>query len=78
METSDEIIGRAWRDGIMRGAAERSGIGDVTEGPLVGQLVYVFAQLGERSCADAVMKAELQAELGKGRRAIDELPDSGG
>lgn len=57
MSKSDDIIERAWREGAMRAAAKRSGIGDVTEGPVVASLVYVFAQLGEPSCERALAKA---------------------
>lgn len=65
----DEIINRAWnrppttRDMLdragMSGYAMRqpTGIGDVHESKIVGDLVGLFAQLGEPSCALAVKRA---------------------
>lgn len=76
MGRSDDIIDQAWREGVVRATVKRTGIGDVTENPkIVGPLVYVFAQLGVRSCIDALAKAATNAELEKGRRASDERPD---
>ena len=55
MTTSDEIIQQAWRDGLLRAAEKRNGIGDVTESlDVIVPLIYVFAQLGEPSCVRAM------------------------
>ena len=55
MTTSDEIIQQACRDGLLRAAEKRNGIGDVTESlEVVVPLIYVFAQLGEPSCVRAM------------------------
>ena len=55
MTTSDEIIQQAWRDGLLRAAEKRNGIGDVTESlDVIVPLIYVFTQLGEPSCVRAM------------------------
>jgi hypothetical protein len=46
MTTTEEIIKQAWREGQLRAVEKRTGIGDVTENPLIVEpLVYVFKQL---------------------------------
>jgi len=61
--STDEIIKRAWQEGVLRATEKRNGIGEVTESlEVVVPLIYVFAQLGEPSCVRAISGVRRDSE----------------